>query len=352
MTTAPAEHAERFPAFGQAKTLKEWAGDRHCAVAEETLARRVAEGWDFEFALVTVDRADADLAGALLAVPARGAERPATLDERMEQVRVAASDSASATEIARQLRITSERVRQIIVAMPDGPDIRKTIERNRRHRAAQRAAARTRTQARPRRAPFTPDPEELAELRRLVPVAARLRGGFGVDSPARTAAVRRDEIASSWRSRGASIPEIARFAGVTPTAVGVWTDPARKRSRQQGPQKSRFAPPPEELAELGRLVEQTLGRARHDAQRSLAAARRDAMIKDWRNRGASRPETAELAGVSLRSIDRWLSPQPDPAPARPAAPPGADSSEPPFPGGPTPPDASRAPSATPGPAAA
>lgn len=313
MKPVPMEHAAPvLEAFGQSKTLEEWAGDRRCAVAKETLVHRVAEGWDFEFALVTVDRtgaggartgADADPALALLTVPARGAARPATLGERMEQVRAAAVDSASASEIARQLRITPERVRQIVASMSDAADIRKVIETNRQQRAAQRAAAR----ARPRRGPFAPDPGELAELRRLAPVAARLRGGSGVDSAVRLAAVRRDEIASGWRGQGASFREIAQFAGVTPNAVEVWIDPARKRSRRQGPQKPPFAPPPEELAELGRLIERTLGRVRHDAQWSRAAARRDALVRQWRSRGASRPETAEILGVSVRSIDRWLS---------------------------------------------
>jgi len=309
----PVSEAERLEAFGQSKTLEEWAGDRHCAVARETLERRVAEGWDFEFALVTVERASearvqTGLARALLTVPARGAEHPGTLGERMEQVRSAAVDSASVSEIASQLRITPERARQIVVAMPDAADIRKMITENRLRRAAWRAAARAlqhaAAQPRPR---FRPDPEELAELRSLVPVAAQLRGGFSVDSPARLAAVRRDEIASGWKSRGASAPEIARLAGVTPSAVGVWIDPARKRSRKQGPQKSRFAPPPEELAELTTLVARTLNRTRRDAQWNAAAVRRDAMVRDWRSRGASRQEMAELAGVSLRSIDRWLS---------------------------------------------
>ena len=246
--------ADGLEAFGQIKTLEEWAGDRRCAVSGGTLARRVAEGWDFEFALVTVERTGAgeayeyaDLASALLAVPARGAARPATLGDRMGQVRAAAVDCASAPEIAGLLRVTPERVRQVIAAMPDADDIRKTIEANRLQRAAQQASARALRQAaeraavraRPRREPFTPDPGELAELRGLVPVAARLRGGFAADSPVRLAAVRRDEIVSGWKSRGASHQQIAQLAGVTAPAVVIWIDPERQRSRRQGPRNRR-----------------------------------------------------------------------------------------------------------------
>ena len=48
-------------AFGETKTMAEWAADPRCAVNVSTIYRRLARGWDFERSIATVARYLADV---------------------------------------------------------------------------------------------------------------------------------------------------------------------------------------------------------------------------------------------------------------------------------------------------
>jgi hypothetical protein len=50
------EKAKRYEAFGESKTMREWANDPRCSVRFSTLAERIRVGWSFEKAIATPPR--------------------------------------------------------------------------------------------------------------------------------------------------------------------------------------------------------------------------------------------------------------------------------------------------------
>jgi lambda repressor-like predicted transcriptional regulator len=283
-------------AFGQTLTLGEWAAHPRCRVSELILARRRAEGWDFEFALVTDE-------------PAKNK----TTADRMDEVRQAAPGAATVKDIARLLDLTGERIRQLLDQMPDGDKIRKDLAAEQQRQREQRAA--TRNPPRPARVPFRPPQDELAELLTLAASASKVRGGDPPDSPRRQHSVRRDQIVSRWQQQGASLAELAELAGVSNQTIQLWLSPAQSQARAaKAIALPPFRPPQAELAELLDLIAVAAGtggapgsqRRRNAAQ---AAARRNRIVGRWKKQGASTTEIGRLAGVPGPTVANWLNPK-------------------------------------------
>ena len=214
-------HEPLLSAFGKALRLEQWADHPRYRIPRLGLQRRLNAGWDLERALTV-------------------RETVKTIPERLDDGRRAAPNAVSTREIGDAIGVIGERVRQLVVLMPE-PErsaIRALLTANLEQRKALQNAPR------PEPDPFRPPETEVADLLALVASAKTVRGSTPPDSPQRRDASRRDQTALSWKERGVTTSEIARLAGVFEPVVVRWLNPRNMAARRAWPTRRNDPLPP------------------------------------------------------------------------------------------------------------
>lgn len=136
----------------------------------------------------------------------------------LPRVRALAQTATTQGEIGDALGCTHQYIDKLIRLMPDGADIRALIRGNRERWREQRRAASVPQP--PER--FTPPAGQIAEFRRVVALAARVRQNTPVGAEPWQARERRRDILAEWHERGVALREVAGYGGVSLHVVKVW----------------------------------------------------------------------------------------------------------------------------------
>lgn len=158
-------------------------------------------------------------------------ERIAQSREQVARTRELAQTAKTQAEIGEAMGLTDhQQVSQLIKAMPDGQHIRDQIKRNNKRWREQSSREKYGTL---RRAIYTPDPEEVAEFKRLCVEARPFRAQTPMGSPMWEARDARDAIVIKWHENLVSQKDVARFGDVSTPTVAQWHAVLIKAGRLQ-----------------------------------------------------------------------------------------------------------------------